>query len=290
MSETLDLCLDEINRSIESISTLYFKPPGIFHNAVVGNKEGQGYSNIITQLIRDCNPKEELSLFEISQKNGLPTRKDGRETIVDYLAERDINSKRNRRVGLPDSTPIVNVPKEFYLKRHDETLRIKRRKPNVVYFEAENSGDSNNSNVFRLLLSKFQDRETLGLLHALQNGSVTMESPIVKDSSESTRRRTIFLDDFPTESILRVLEEIAKQWPLTEYKQAFSKYMQEYNNINSELETIREELKLQEDQLQAQLRVNQSSSHVVTRLIEKEQNDIQQLELEIASLGGSLEE
>lgn len=293
MSETLDLCIEEINRSIDSISTLYFKPPGIFHNAVVRNKDkGQGYGTIITELIRDCNPKEELSLFKINKSNGVPTRKDGKGSVVDFLAERDKNDRRNRRIGLPDPKPVVRVPKEFYLKRHDEALRSKRPKQNSIYFDVESSKIPNDSNVFRLLISKFQDTQIINLLHALQNGSVTMDTASNEIDTEfphSKRRKTIFLDDFPVKSILEVFEEVANQWPLSVYKQAHAKYSQDCTVLEEEIEILKTELQLQEDQSQAQLNINQSSSHVVTKLIQKEQNDIRKLEKEMDLLQSSLE-
>lgn len=289
MSETLDLCLEEINRSIDSISTLYFKPPGIFHNAVVHNKEGHGYSTIITKLIRDCNPKEELSLFKVDKQKGIPTRKDGKEGVLDYLTERDVNLKRNRRVGLPDEKPIIHVPKEFYLKQHDQALAIKRRKTNNLYFDVDTGATSlrEDSNVFELLASKFEDEQITNLLYALENGSVIVhgqEEDEITGSPKQERRKTMFVEDFPTEAILKVLNEIANQWPLSEYKEGCSQYLENFKNLNSEIETLKKEVQLQENQLHKQLQMNPSASQVVTRLIEKEQKDIAQLEQEIARL------
>lgn len=275
MSETLDLCIEEINRSIESISTLYFKPPGIFHNAVVHDQQGRGYSSIITKLIRDCNPKEELSLFKMDKQERIHTRKDGKRGNLDYLVERDAHLRRNRHIGIPDEKPIIQVPKEFYLKQHDEALAKKRKLVKGYNFDMESGVNSSGSNVYDLLLSKFKDEEVVSLIHALQNGSVLMGS----EDGES-RRKTMFVEDFPTEAILQVLHEVSTQWPLAEYKQAYSQHLNDYSNINSEIELLRGEIQLQEEQLHLH-KVNSSSSHVVARLIEKERRDIDALEKEL---------
>lgn len=278
MSETLDLCIEEISRSIDSISTLYFKPPGIFHNAVVQHDEqGGGYSSIITKLIRDCDPKEELSLFKMDKQKHIHTRKDDKKGILDFLVERDAQLRRNRHVGIPDEKPIIQVPKEFYLKQHDEVLAKKRKLAKGYSFDVDSNAGSSGSNVYALLLSKFKDQEVVSLIHALQNGSVLMG-----EDNEPDRRKTMFVEDFPTEAILQVLREISSQWPLAEYKEAYSQYFNDYNNLNSEVELLKEELKLQEDQLETLAKANSSSSHVVTRLIEKERRDIESLEKELA--------
>lgn len=277
MSETLDLCIEEINRSIDSISTLYFKPPGIFHNAVVHHDErGGGYSSIITKLIRDCNPKEELSLFKMDKQKRIHTRKDGKRGILDYLVERDAHLRRNRHVGIPDEKPIIQVPKEFYLKQHDEALAKKRKLVKGYAFDMESSAGSYGSNVYDLLRSKFKDEQAVSLIYALQNGSV-----IMGDEDERSRRKTMFVEDFATGAILQVLQEISSQWPLAEYKGAYAQYLADYNNLDSEMKLLRDEIRLQEDQLQTLVKASSSSSHVVARMIEKEKRDIEALEQEL---------
>ncbi|AQZ17211.1 SPC34 (YKR037C) [Zygosaccharomyces parabailii] len=282
MSETLDVCLEEITKSIDSINTLYFKPPGIFHNAVVHDGKGQSYSSIITKLIRDCNPREELSLFSVDPNRKIPLRKDGKEGVLDYLFERNMNLKRNRRIGLPDEKPVIHVPKEFYLKQHNQALAAKRQKTSALFFDMDTSTGAaagSDPGIFELLDSKLNDREITRLLYALRNGSVTFDG-----KEEGDQRSTMFVEDFPTNLLLKVLEEVSKQWPLSEYKEAYLKYLRNYNDLDSEIKLIRRELQLQENQLQAQLQLQPSSSHVVGNLIEKEQKEVARLEKLIAEL------
>lgn len=281
MSQSVDLCIEEINRSIDSLSTLYFKPPGIFHNAVVHPDQNEGYSSIITKLIRDCNPKEELSLFKMDKQKQVHTRKDGKRGILDYLIERDTHLKRGRRLGLPDQKPIVHVPKEFYLKQHDQVLAKKRKAVKGFSFEVDSTVDADkyNPNIYGMLLSKFNDQDVLSLIRALQNGSVTVDA-----QEDISRRKTLFVEDFPIEAMLQVLFEISNQWPLAEYKQAYSRSLNDYKDISTEIDTLKDEVRTQEDQLQALAKSTPSSSHVVTRLIEKERRDIEALEQELKEL------
>ena len=139
MGFSLDSCINELNQATESISTLYFKPPGIFHNAVVHNivnKNTEEYKSRLTKLIRDCNPKEELSLFKVDKNKKTIRRKDGRQGVFDYLSERNDKLRRNRYMGLPDEKPIIHVPKDFYLKQHNkELLGEKGKNPNGLFFD-----------------------------------------------------------------------------------------------------------------------------------------------------------
>lgn len=284
MSQSFDVCIEEINRSVDSLSTLYFKPPGIFHNAVVHRDESEGYSSIITKLIRDCNPKEELSLFKMDRQKQIHTRKDGKRGILDYLIDRDTQLKRARRLGLPDQRPIIHVPKEFYLKQHDQVLAKKRKAVKGFSFEVDSGADTDkyNPNIYGLLLSKFDDEDVVSLIRALQNGSVTVNA-----RDDISRRKTMFVEDFPVEAMLQVLLEISNQWPLAEYKQAYSQSLNDYKDISSEIETLRDQIRMQEDELHTLAKSIPSSSHVVTRLIEKEKRDIEALELEMKELSGS---
>ncbi|ANZ77854.1 BA75_05182T0 [Komagataella pastoris] len=64
---SLDLHLRNIQKNAKSLRTLYFKPPGIFTNAIINKPE-------ITRLIRDSDPLER-SLYTI--EDGEPHRIDG---------------------------------------------------------------------------------------------------------------------------------------------------------------------------------------------------------------------
>lgn len=71
-----DSILSSINESAESLKTLYFRPPGIFTNALILKPD-------ITTLLRDADVHES-SLYNVD-KNGITERKDGSRGVVDTL-------------------------------------------------------------------------------------------------------------------------------------------------------------------------------------------------------------
>lgn len=273
MSESLDYSLEQIEKSINSISTLYFKPPGIFQNSMVYSPN-KDYVDIITHLIRDGNKKDELSLYELDLK-GQPRRKDGRNGVYDYLIEREVNVKRNRSLGLPEKKPIIHIPKQFYLKQHDEQVNHKKQKTMSAFFI-----DTHISNkiegVFNFLLNKFQnDNSIKALLYAMQNGSVITMGE--EDSKDSKRRKTVFVEDFPVNLLLRVLEEVITQWPIDSYITLYKRFNSAYEKIKYEIIDLQEEIKAQEHDLQFH---NPS----IANLIKKEQEEVSKLEQELQTL------
>ncbi|CCD23553.1 Spc34p NDAI_0B05200 [Naumovozyma dairenensis CBS 421] len=294
MKESLDSCIREINQATESISTLYFKPPGIFHNAVVHNIVNKGsneYKSNLTKLIRDCNPKEEVSLFKVDKVKKTIKRKDGQEGIFDYLSERNANIKRNRRIGIPGEKPIIHVPKEFYLKQHNRELTDKKRRTtNNLLFNMDNKSSkvgSVDSGSLEILLNKFKNnKQILNLLYALQNGSVMVENDsIMPNQFVADKRKTMFVEDFSPELILEVLDEIAKQWPLAEYRESYNELQERYLDLKAKIDVARKEADLQEEQLDIQSKSSSmASSNAVTKLIEKERNNIMTLEEKIRKL------
>lgn len=269
MSGELDDCLDQIVQSSESISTLYFKPPGIFHNAIVPDPN-TSYADIITRIIRDGDPQEEVSLYKVS-KEGLPKRKDDKMGVFDFLTEHEGNLKRNRRVGSPEQSPVIHVPKEFYLKQHEQEAKLSQRHDNYTLDGFKTDG------LFQVLLKKFEnDAQVRDLLHALQNGTVfTGEG----DENIENRRRTLFVEDFPVELIFKVIHEIVTNWPVSEHQKTYSDLLQRYKEMDSEIRQLRAQAKEQESTLNAR-----QMSSGVSKIIQKERQEVQKLQQTLESL------
>ncbi|SCU82805.1 LANO_0B07580g1_1 [Lachancea nothofagi CBS 11611] len=269
MSGSLNDCLDQIKQSCDSISTLYFKPPGIFHNAIVPDPS-TSYADIITNIIRDGDPQEEASLYKINE-NKLPRRKDDKVGVFDFLTEHEANLKRSRRLGNVEHTPIIHVPKDFYLKQHEQdALRSRKQQPYLL-------GGSKTEGILKVLLKNFEnDEQVKNLLHALQNGTVITED---ETADVPNRRKTLFVEDFPVELIFKVHNEIVTQWPVSEYQKNYSELLQHYTEIDSDIRKLRQQIGDQEAQLQD---MNMSSG--VARLIQKEQQEVLDLQQKLQKL------
>lgn len=269
MSGDLDDCLDLIAQSSESISTLYFKPPGIFHNAIVPDPNAS-YADIITKIIRDGDPREEISLYKLD-KEGLPKRKDDKMGVFDFLTEYEANLKRNRRIGSVEETPIIHVPKEFYLKQHEQEAKRIRKQEAFILDSVKTDG------VLEVLLKRFEsDQQVRDLIYALQNGTVITGED---EGGASNRRKTLFVEDFPVELIFKVLNEIVTNWPVSEYQKNYSELLQRFNGIDNEIRQLRSQIKDQE----AKLSGRQKNSGVA-RLIEKETQEVQELQRKLGAL------
>lgn len=270
MSLSLDECLDQVQKSIESISTLYFKPPGIFQNAVVP-AEDKAYSDVIVKLIRDGNLIEEVSLFNTDDEGNL-RRKDRKIGIHDHLLERETSLKRNRALGIPDPRPIGYIPKQFYLKQNDHVLKNKRKTGHEFIYDGTNNDELG---IYDVLLRKFnKDRQIQEFLYALENGSVIT-------GEDASRRKTLFVEDFPIDVILEVFKEIVNQWPLTEYREKYDKITALYVELSSEIAELREKVEKQEAQFLGSVD-NQRNS--VAKLIQQERDEIQMLEQKLQIL------
>ncbi|CAG98748.1 Spc34p [Kluyveromyces lactis] len=272
MSGSLDYCLDQISKSAESISTLYFKPPGIFRNAIVpGNSKV--YSDLIVKLIRDGDSIEEMSLYS-TDNDGNMKRKDGKVGIYDHLLEREATLKRNRALCLPDPRPITYIPKGFYLSQNDHVIRKKQKPARDFIFEGSNSDELG---IYDVLLKKFsKDEQIKQFLHALRNGSVITGEDV-------SRRKTLFVEDFPISIILSVFREIIDQWPLTEYKEKFEKLMQIYNGLQADINELQKKVEIQELDFQHEALPEKTS---ISSLIDKEEKEIQKLEKQLDLLEG----
>ncbi|CEP60045.1 Spc34p LALA0_S01e01750g [Lachancea lanzarotensis] len=269
MSGSLNDCLEQLKVSSNSIQTLYFKPPGIFHNAIVPDPS-VSYADIITNIIRDGDAQEEAPLYKIDQ-NKLPRRKDDKVGVFDFLTEHEANLKRNRRLGGADEPPIIHVPKSFYLKQHEQDAARSEQQRGFLLEELKTEG------IFKALLKKFEgDEQVRNLLHALQNGTVITED---SDSGISGRRKTLFVEDFPVELIFKVHSEIVTNWPISEYQKKYSHLLQRYKEIDAEIRQLRSEISQQEEQLQAK-----AMSSGITKLIRKEQEEISELRNRLEAL------
>ncbi|AAS52369.1 AEL315Wp [Eremothecium gossypii ATCC 10895] len=284
MSESLSYCLDQIKESADSIATLYFKPPGIFQNALVHNSK-TSYAEIITRLIRDADPVDEMSLY-MTDKGGKLRRKDGKQGVYDHLTERAATLKRARLLGAPEETPIVHVPKEFYLKQHDIITKKKQRQNRDFLFD-EFSKES--GGMFEVLIKKFAgDQQVRNLLLALQNGSV------ITGEDASSRRKTMFVEDFSVELILRLLREIVTQWPLNEHRTKYEHLLQTYHDISDATNKLRAQIADQEHRLQSQDALSEEPdaddddvahpTSGVSYLIQQELDEIDALERELEQL------
>ncbi|QHS74626.1 Spc34p [Saccharomyces paradoxus] len=293
MAESLDGCIDDINRAVDSMSTLYFKPPGIFHNAILqGASNKANIRKDITRLIKDCNHDEAYLLFKVNPEKQSVSRRDGKEGVFDYVNKRDTDMKRNRRLGKPGEKPIIHVPKEVYLNKDRLDLNNKRRRTattsggglNSFIFDTDLIGSSvisnSSSGTFKALSAVFKDDPQIQrLLYALENGSVLME-----EESNNQRRKTIFVEDFPTDLILKVMAEVTDLWPLTEFKQDYDQLYHNYEQLSSKLRFIKKEVLLQDDRLKTMSQYHPSSSHDVAKIIRKEKDEIRRLEMELTNL------
>ncbi|SCV01890.1 LAME_0G19174g1_1 [Lachancea meyersii CBS 8951] len=269
MSGSLNDCLEQLKESSNSISTLYFKPPGIFHNAIVPDPS-VSYADIITNIIRDGDVQEEVPLYKIDQ-NKLPRRKDDKVGVFDFLTEYEANSKRNRRMGSVEESPIIHVPKSFYLRQHEQDAIRSEQHRGFLLEELKTEG------IFKALLKKFEgDEQVRNLLHALQNGTVITED---SDSPNKSRRKTLFVEDFPVELIFKVHGEIVTNWPSSEYQKNYSELLQRYKEIDSDIRQLRVEIADQEAQLQGM-----KMSSGVAKLINKEQEEILELSRKLERL------
>lgn len=107
MPESLESQLKAIDRSAESLDTLYFKPPGVFSNAMLSKPE-------ITTLIRDADHHEE-QLYVVNQE-GNAKRADGSKSCLDY--DEEMYEGNGENTDEPEK-PIVSVPN--LMMKADET-------------------------------------------------------------------------------------------------------------------------------------------------------------------------
>lgn len=290
--QSLNSCLNEIIDAAEALSNQKFKHPGIFHNAIVHHMITKRNKNFV-KLMRDVNEKEELSLFKVDPKDGILKRRDGKEGIFDFLSERDAKVNRNRRIGIQEPKPIIQIPSDFYLEQHTKELSNNRkRKSNSLMFDVTNGTSTIISNAttgaFKLLYSKFESEpEIIKLLNALQNGSVFIEDESEDGSDNSKKRRkTMFVEDFSTKYILDVVHEINNLWSLAEFEDEFVELQNEYEELMQKIDQIKSDINKQDLLIKNRYasEEEQSSSNSVIKMIERTKDEIADLEEQIKKL------
>lgn len=87
--------LEAINNSANSIKTLYFRPPGIFTNALISKPD-------ITTLLRDADNYEN-SLYHVDTQ-GKAERVDGTRGVVDHLNDEFENLEIQQQLASESNT------------------------------------------------------------------------------------------------------------------------------------------------------------------------------------------
>lgn len=275
--------MQDITKSCESIDSLYFKPPGIFHNAMIhmAKSRTQNDKTIhLTRLIRDLG--EDSSLYSVDDLTRLPKRKDGKPGIFDYLISREVQNRRNRSFAVPESGPVVRIPKRFYLKQQkldgeDNSQKRRFNGNNTAttssFWEITNSKDSM---IIQFLKRKLGDDNMISnFIQALEDGSVILEN------NTSHRRETMFVEDFPIEVIMKVLRQLVEQWPLPEYMEVHEKLSNEYQVLSQQIALLKDEVQLHED---FQSDGGNLAAATAQDFIEKEQEEIRKLKERLNSL------
>ncbi|KAL6940203.1 hypothetical protein ACO0QE_004099 [Hanseniaspora vineae] len=275
--QRLEQCLDKLDKHNKSISTLYFKPPGIFHNAVTTINDD---SENITNLIRDVHNEEETELYSVDEHQTV--RKDGQRIgIMDYLSTMNPNA---RTTADPANNPVITVPMEYYLKQNELMLesanknnRNKRRRTGTAALdEIFFSRLDENAFVFDILLKKFSnDAQMKSLIMALRDGSVLDEGSFASSGAKGAghRRRTLFVEDFPSECIFKIFQEIVTNWPLNEYSTKFNSLLDRFNLVSD-----------QANQLKEQISKHEEDGVTIEQLINREKAEIESLKLQLQQM------
>jgi hypothetical protein len=107
MSSVLEATIGVINDSANSLKTLYFRPPGIFTNALIRKPD-------ITTLLRDADSHEN-ALYYVDEQDK-PERRDGTRGVVDRLNDEleqlEVQQQTNED-ELIQRPSVVLVPKDI---------------------------------------------------------------------------------------------------------------------------------------------------------------------------------
>ena len=286
MAQSLNSCLQEITESLGSISNRKFKHSGIFHNAVVGSMLSKGGKREFVKLVRDGEPNEELSLFEVNSRKRTISSRDKKQGVYDYVIEKEERTKRSRRMGFPDPKPVIQIPKDFYLSLHEKVIdgnNNNKNSRNSFIFQNSTVDMGETNNAFHVLHEKFKnDKKTTKLLEALQNGSVLMDEDDSDNTTHSNmkRRKTMFVEDFPIELIIKILDEIDTMWSLSEFKDEFNSLKQQSEELSNKIDNIQSQLDIQEDEINSKEAQTSPASNI-NKLIEMNKKEIEDLEREI---------
>lgn len=131
--------LDSINNSANSIKTLYFRPPGIFTNALISKHD-------ITALLRDADNYEN-TLYHVDRQ-GKAERVDGTRGVVDHLNDEFEHLEIQQQLNI-EGADQANYQSDF--NRPSVVLVPKEVEPTVEISE-KNKGVKN-------LLNKFNEAD-----------------------------------------------------------------------------------------------------------------------------------
>ncbi|CCH62588.1 hypothetical protein TBLA_0H03070 [Henningerozyma blattae CBS 6284] len=300
MEESLDLCLQELQSSSESLNNIHFKPPGIFHNALtrlLSPNTTKQEAIPFTKVIRDRDPEEEDNLFSYNKKRRIPARTDGEKGILDYLRDREITFKGNPT----ENIPLVHVPNEIYLRQNDARWRKENKLSHSWLYQPNDSQHSQTNfttqgsigmtkshtdrGVLERLFTKYSnDTQMIQLLKALQSGSITVGTTDNISPSKNNRRKTMFVEDFQTESLFLVLEEVTSQFPSEENRVKYQTLWEEYSTLTQQVTSLKEDIEYQTYRLNNTNTNNHASSppsKSVADMIAKEEREIERLQTEL---------
>lgn len=251
MDQSLSGLLDDINKSTESISNQYFKPPGIFHNAIVNHLTTDSVIDF-TKILRDTKDRE-ASMFKIDKPHHLVKRKDDKEGIFDYLYQRNLRNKRNRNLGIIDTKPIIQIPKRFYLEQ--QRLEIS----NSIEMESlRKFYNPNSMSQYSQLLSKFNNNnDAQKLLMSLFQGSIMIE------------------DNIPMDVIINILQEIDSMWSGSEFTEKQNSLINQYNQLKEIKNNLEREIEGQESVLV------ERSANDIQQLINEKYKELKDLQTQI---------
>ncbi|ODV97232.1 hypothetical protein PACTADRAFT_1805 [Pachysolen tannophilus NRRL Y-2460] len=190
MSSSFSQCLDSINRSSNSIKSLYFAPSGMFTNALT-------YKPDITRLIRDAQDFES-NIYMIDEKNNA-RRSDGTKGYVDLVEDNDyvINEDSGEQM-MEDDRPIVKISNMKLNELNSEMDVSNGNSNNGINSEEKklqsilNNLNSNNYtmdeliNTLELLISKYSNTLELNNneLNSKLNGYLTAMGSLNQEISE----------------------------------------------------------------------------------------------------------
>lgn len=243
LEQSLTSCLDDINTTVESLEKQYFKPPGIFHNALI-HQMITPHANDFAKILRDAK-RQESSMFKVS-KNILQ-RRDEKGSIFAYLGEQSAQIKRNRTTAT-DRKPIIKIPRNFYIEQQENEL---------ININKWNSLSSiitlQTSQQFNKLLKKFENYpEAKNILFSLQTGTIAVEEESV-------------------DAVISILHEINNIWPLSEFSKDIEILQEQYMTLKANYDKLADEVKLQDTQIEEQY------SLFTNELIAKKQRELEKL-------------
>lgn len=238
MDQSLNALLDDINKAADGLSAQYFKPPGIFHNAIVKHLTTDSVIDF-TKILRDTKDRES-SMFRIDK--GVVKRKDAKEGIFDYLSERESRQRKNRNLRILESVPVIQIPKNFYLEQQRLELSNSVEIDNLRKLYNPNTNNTTRSQYSQLLSRFSNDENAKRLLISLFQGSVIIE------------------DNIPMETVINILNEINNLWPGSK------------SNLTQQ-EMSKQYLKLQEMKVKLEKQIQKQEA----KMMENSANDIQQL-------------